>query len=293
MAGIRIAAVMAVHNRKALTLACLDSLRAQQVAEGTLDVFVLDDASTDGTAEAVRHRHPDVGLLDGDGHQYWNGGMRRALGAAMAGDYDYYLWMNDDTTLVDDGALELLLRTEQRLRQGGRGPVIVVGSTQHPETGELTYGGQTRPSRRRRLSWALVPPGDEPRQSETMNGNIVLVPRAVVRRIGNIDPAYIQQLGDLDYGLRARAAGCEVWLAPGTAGLCASHPSRRTDRQPLQRELARLWSVKELAPRPWFVFAQRWAGPLWFCYWLSPYMRRGLGLVLQRTGVLSTVSGVR
>ena len=65
MAGTRIAAVMAVHNRKALTLACLDSLRAQQVPDSTLDVFVLDDASTDGTAEAVTRRHPDVRLLDG------------------------------------------------------------------------------------------------------------------------------------------------------------------------------------------------------------------------------------
>ena len=99
MAGIRIAAVMAVHNRRALTLACLDSLRAQQLPGATLDVFVLDDASTDGTAEAVTQHHPDVRLLRGDGHLYWNGGMRRALDQAMAGDYDYYLWMNDDTTL--------------------------------------------------------------------------------------------------------------------------------------------------------------------------------------------------
>ena len=102
MAGLRIAAVMAVHNRRDLTLACLDSLRAQQLAGGTLDVFVLDDASTDGTAAAVLERHPDVRLLRGDGQLYWNGGMRRAFGEAMAGDYDYYLWMNDDTEL-DDG----------------------------------------------------------------------------------------------------------------------------------------------------------------------------------------------
>jgi GT2 family glycosyltransferase len=293
MAGIRIAAVMAVHNRKAMTLACLDSLRAQQVPDGTLDVFVLDDASTDGTSEAVTQRHPHVRLLDGDGQQYWNGGMRRALGEAMGGDYGYYLWMNDDTTLVDDGVLEQLLRTEHQLRERGHDPVIVVGSTRHPETGELTYGGQTRLSHRRRLSWALVPPGGEPRQCETMNGNIVLVPRAVVQRVGNIDPAFIQLMGDLDYGLRARAAGCEVWVTPGIVGVCASHPPRRTDLQPLRRELARLWSVKELTPRPWLVFAHRWAGPLWFCYWLSPYLRRGLGLILQRAHVLSTVSGVR
>ena len=39
MAGIRIAAVMAVHNRRALTLACLESLRSQHLPDATLDVF--------------------------------------------------------------------------------------------------------------------------------------------------------------------------------------------------------------------------------------------------------------
>ena len=293
MVETRIAAVMAVHNRRALTLTCLDSLRSQHLPGGTLDVFVLDDASTDGTAEAVAQRHPDVRLLHGDGQQYWNGGMRRALDEAMAGDYDYYLWMNDDTTLVDDGVLALLLQTERQLRERGHDPVIVAGTTRHPDTGELTYGGHVRLSRHRPLRWTLVQPGDEPQRCETMNGNIVLIPREVIRRVGNIDPAYIQQMGDLDYGLRAGAAGCQVWIAPGTVGECASHPPRRTDLQPLRRELRRLWSVKELAPRPWFVFSHRWAGRLWLLFWLSPYLRRGLGLIVERTHVRFTVPGVR
>ena len=97
MAGIRIAAVMAVHNRRALTLACLDSLRTQQLPGATLDVFVLDDASTDGTAEAVTQHHPDVRLLRGDGHLYYNGGMRRALDQAMAGDTGATADWNDST----------------------------------------------------------------------------------------------------------------------------------------------------------------------------------------------------
>jgi GT2 family glycosyltransferase len=284
---------MAVHNRRDLTLACLDDLRHQQVPGGTLDVFVLDDASTDGTADAVAQRHPEVRVLQGDGELYWNGGMRRALGEAMRGDYDYYLWMNDDTRLVDDGVLALLLRTEGQLRERGHPRVILAGTTRHPETGEPTYGGRSRLSRRRRMRWTLVRPGSEPRPCESMNGNVVLVPRAVVRQVGNIDRAYIQQMGDLDYGLRARAAGCEVWVAPGTVGVCASHPPRRTDVQPLRRELARLWSAKELAPRSWAVFTHRWAGRLWFVYWLSPYLRRGLGLILERVRARFTVPGVR
>ena len=64
MTGLRIAAIMAVHNRRDLTLACLDSLRAQRLPDGTLDVFVLDDASTDGTAAAVLDAIPKSGCSE-------------------------------------------------------------------------------------------------------------------------------------------------------------------------------------------------------------------------------------
>jgi len=116
-----------------------------------------------------------------------------------------------------------------------------------------------------------------------MNGNATLISRPVVRRVGNIDPAFVQCMGDFDYGLRARAAGCSVWIAPGTLGTCASHPERRPGDQPLGEELRHLWSIKELTPRSWAVFCRRWAGQLWPLYWLSPYVRRGAGLILERT----------
>ncbi len=287
-ANVRVAAVMAAYNRRDLTLACLRSLRAQAEAEEvkaegvTLDVYVLDDASSDGTGAAIAAEFPAATVLPGNGALYWNGGMRAAFGAAIGRDYDYYLWMNDDTVL-DDGALALLLATERQLRGRQRGrPVIVAGSTRHPDTGELTYGGAVRRQRWRPLHWELVEPDAEPRQVETMNGNAVLIPRAVVRQIGNLDAAYVQQMGDYDYGLRARSTGCEVWIAPGTVGTCASHPDRRTDQQPLPAELQRLWSTKELPLRPRAVFARRWGGGLWPLYWLSPYLRRGGRLLLER-----------
>jgi GT2 family glycosyltransferase len=246
-----------------------------------LDAFVLDDASSDGTAAAVAEEFPEVTVLHGNGKLYWNGGMRRAFAAAMAGDFDYYLWMNDDTEL-DDGALAVLLDTERQLRQRGHDAVIVAGSTRHPDTGELTYGGVVRPYRWRPLRSELVEPGDTPRPCDTMNGNATLISRAVVRRVGNIDPAFVQQMGDFDYGLRARAAGCSVWIAPGTVGACASHPEHRPGEQPLGEELRQLWSIKELTPRSWAVFCRRWAGRLWPLYWLSPYVLRGPRLVLER-----------
>jgi GT2 family glycosyltransferase len=278
----RVAAVLAAYNRRDLTLACVRSLQAQQLPGVTLDLFVLDDASSDGTSEQIAEQFPEVTLLHGNGQLYWNGGMRRAFAAAIAGDYDYYLWMNDDTHL-DDGALAVLLDTECRLRAGDDGALIVAGSTRHPETGERTYGGVVHPYRWRPLKSVPVQPGDAPRPCDTMNGNVALISRAVVQRVGNVDPAFVQQMADFDYGLRARAAGCSVWVAPGTVGTCASHPKRRPGERPLVEELRRLWSVKELKPGPWAAYSRRWAGRLWPLYWLSPYVRRATWLVLQRT----------
>ena len=125
MGTTRVAALMAAHNRRDLTLACLRSLDRQRVPGVTVDVFVLDDGSSDGTSEAIAEQFPEVTVLHGDGQLYWCGGMRQAFAAAIAGDYDHYLWLNDDVYL-DDGALAVLLDTERRLRQRGEA-VIVVG----------------------------------------------------------------------------------------------------------------------------------------------------------------------
>ena len=66
-------------------------------------------------------------VLHGDGQLYWNGGMRHAFAAAIAGDYDYYLWMYDDTVLDDRGLATLVdeLRAERSARQA----VSFIGTT--------------------------------------------------------------------------------------------------------------------------------------------------------------------
>jgi hypothetical protein len=57
MAGLHIAAVMAIHDRDP-ALACRHSLRAQHLLWDTLDVFILDDAANDDTVETLAECHP-------------------------------------------------------------------------------------------------------------------------------------------------------------------------------------------------------------------------------------------
>ncbi len=285
----RLIAVLASYNRVERTLACLESLFAQRIPDWDVEVsaVLLDDASPDGTSAAVSGAFPSVRVLHGDGSMFWNGGMRAAFAVARQEDPDLYLWLNDDVTL-DPGALGTLLATRARLRARGDEPAVVSGSVRDPVTGRVTYGGVRRNAALRPLRFDLVQPGEEPVEVETMHGNCVLLSREVVRRTGDLEPGYSHAMGDLDYGLRARAAGCSVWLTPGTVGTCPDNPGVEMTGT-LTEQWHRLHGVKGLPPADWRIFARRWAGPAWPVYWASPYVRRMSRSVARRLRPASRV----
>lgn len=270
----RIAAVLTCYNRVEKTLACLESLAGQAVAVGAdVRVYVVDDASSDGTADQVRSRFPDAKVIPGTGELFWSGGMRLALAHAMDDDHDHYLWMNDDVVL-DPDALAVLLATYGNVRSANGDSAIIVGSVRDPLSGELTYGGVRRLSRLRPVSFGLVHPQAVPVPCDTMNGNVVLVPRSVARVVGNIDAAYSHSLGDLDYGLRAQGAGCAVWVAPETVGTCERNPPHPYGKGTIAEEVRLVRSPKGLPLSAWRVFVRRWGGPAWVVFFVLPYLRR-------------------
>jgi GT2 family glycosyltransferase len=269
---VRVAVIVASHNRATQTLSALRAVHRQDGADARTDVVLCDDGSTDGTVEQVRTDFPSAIVLEEGPELFWNSGMRRAFSVAVEADYDFYLWLNDDT-LLDPDAFAILLRTLDDPAVRAHHPAIIVGATRDPHSGELTYGGVIRSSRLRPMRFSTVPITDAPVQAEAMNGNCVLVPREVVRRIGVLDAGYTHAMGDFDYGLRARKAGASVWVAPGTIGTCARNPEPAPAAS-LRGHLTGMASTKGLPPREWYRFARRWAGPLWPLYAVSPFVRR-------------------
>lgn len=270
-----IAVLLTVHDRKAHTLECLARVHAQALPDGVaLDVFLVDDGCTDGTAAAVRRGFPHVRVLPGSGGLYWNGGMRLAFEAAQRSDPDFYLLLNDDTYL-DAVAFSTLLRASDELGARGHGEAIVVGSTRDPETGEPTYGGQQRLGRWA-PGFALVPPGPMAVRCDTMNGNCVLVPRAVARRVGNLSPDFTHAFGDIDYGLRATRAGCSCWIAPGFVGTCTHNPNLGSyvdEGLPVLVRWRKMQGAKGASFRQWRAFTSSHCGPFWPVYWLRTYAK--------------------
>lgn len=96
----RIAIIMTCFNRKEKTLKCLGSLLAD--SEHNLQVYMVDDGSTDGTGDAVKVSFPQVNVIRGDGNLFWNRGMHMAFSKAVEVGYDFYLWVNDDVEFDED-----------------------------------------------------------------------------------------------------------------------------------------------------------------------------------------------
>jgi len=253
---------------------CLTALFGCRLSEGSsISVILVDDGSTDGTTAAVRATFPAVTILAGDGHLFWNRGMHLAFAHALAAGFDAYLWLNDDTFLFPD-AMERLLGAWTSDDAAGRGAGIYVGATRAPDSGETTYGGLRRRSWLRRFRFDLVEPDGAAVECDTMNGNCVLIPDEVARRLGNLDPAYEHAMGDIDYGLRARQAGIRLIVVPGHVGACRQDRPLAGDEVDSRRaRLRRMLGRKGLPPRSWLTLVRRHGGPLWPVYWVQPYLR--------------------
>jgi GT2 family glycosyltransferase len=210
---------------------------------------------------------------------FWGGGTRLAFTRAVPARPDYLLWLNDDVVL-DPDAVKRLLATYAALCAERQPLSIVAGSTRDPQTGATTYGAVRRTSPLRPMSFALVEPTDTPQRCDTMNGNVVLIPRSVYSVVGNIDEKFTHGMGDYDYGLRARSAGCQVFLAPDRFGDCKGNPIAGTFRDATlsRRERLRLVaSPKGIPIAEWVAMCRRHSGPLWPASALSPYVRIMVG----------------
>lgn len=217
----RIAVLMTVHNRRDKTLLCLRNLYMQKLPKDTsFDVFLTNDGCTDGTPDAIREEFPTVNIIEGDGNLFWNRGMYRAWEeASRCYDYDFYLWLNDDTLLFEDVLLSMIQEAKENPDS------VIVGSTHSTSDPKLiTYGGL--------LNGRKLHPNGLLQRCETFNGNIVLIPKSIFKLIGNLDYTYVHSIGDVDYGWMVTRAKKAIFVSCNYRGVCDSNSQKRKWMRP-------------------------------------------------------------
>lgn len=208
---LKIAVLMTCHNRVEKTLNCLLHFHKaiEQVAEHDFTIYLVDDGSTDDTGAAVRSRYPEIHVIEGDGNLFWNRGMHLAWKTAAATkDFDFYLWLNDDTNIFPDA---LVVAIDAALQQNKK--AIIVGPTCSEKDQTLTYSGYDANENR-------IYPNGTLQKCRYFNGNFVLVPNLVFKTIGNLDPFFHHAIGDFDYGLRTGKAGFSSFVCGNFIGYC-------------------------------------------------------------------------
>jgi GT2 family glycosyltransferase len=196
----KVAAVVLSWNRREDTLACLRSLRGEDV-----DVIVVDNASVDGTANAV----DGVELIENERNLGYAGGMNTGIRHALARGADAVLLLNNDV-LLEPGTVTALVA--DAAGAGAVCPVIVFardpdriwysGASFDPTRG---YNGRHRTDRL-----------DGVTETDRICGAAVLMPREALERVGLFDEDLFAYHEDADWSLRARALGLPLLVTPAS-----------------------------------------------------------------------------
>jgi GT2 family glycosyltransferase len=252
-----IAVLMTCFNRRENTLACLRSYYSQVLPEyATYTVFLVDDGSKDATSTAITEEFPKVKIILGNGSLYWCGGMKLAWETALHTDnFDYFIWLNDDA-MLQPGAIGKMVATAEAYSG------IIVGSCYDMDSGSWTYGGRLTHNGKKSLIGSPVIPTDQAQLCQQINGNIVLIPKFVVEKIGILSDCFTHAMGDFDYGFRALDAGIPIYVAPHYQATCSHNPVAAwcNPSTPLLTRLSLLNTPKGINFSEFMVFCRRHFG---------------------------------
>jgi len=220
--------VIIVSYQSASTIgSALAELRTAAVA-GWLQVIVVDNASTDGTAALLRDHHPWVELIENPDNRGFGRANNQGLARAQG---EFILFLNPDA-VIGTGPLRRLVRfLQQHPEAAFVGPAL-------ENAGGTPYRPQRFPTPRRLLAAALgrpdpgysVQPGDAPRQVSWLCGAVLLGRKSVLKQLGGFDARFFLYFEETDLCYRAACLGLETWvLAEASAHHELHHSARGTN----------------------------------------------------------------
>jgi len=210
----KVAVVVLNWNRRDMLLDCLNHIR--KLNYSVYQIIVVDNASTDGSVEAVRANFPDVDLIVNKTNlgaiEGKNTGLRKALKSPVE-----YIYMVDNDIVADSESLRELVHVAEN-----DGNVGLVGTIMYdhskPDT-ILSAGGiidfTQNVSRGRGVNKKDKGQFNRVEDVDFLWGGALLARRAVLEEVGLFDPGYIGYwFEDTDLSMRVKKAGYKILFCP-------------------------------------------------------------------------------
>jgi GT2 family glycosyltransferase len=208
--------VMPVFNRLSMTQAMLKCLSQQQVDQA-INVIVIDDGSTDGTAQYLASLN-ELTVLHGDGNLWWGGAVDLAVQHifTFAKDDDWILLVNNDTQIKSD-FIQSLLNTANANPKSAAGSVI---RNQHDDR-LMSIGPSINAfwlSIKDRLNSNNKNVHPDAWEVDALSGRGVLLPVAGLKSIGGMRPKWLPHyLADYEVSLRLKSHGWQLIVSKEAA----------------------------------------------------------------------------
>lgn len=212
---IDVAVIIVNWNTRELLRQCLASVY-QHTAGISFDVWVIDNASSDGSAEMVAQEFPQARLIRNAENVGFAKANNQALRQASA---RYYLLLNSDTVLQDNAVAQMVAFFDAQPTVGIAGTRLLNsdGSWQasfddFPRTPLDMLRDKFSPSRRMRWENRLL------RRDVSTNfavdyliGAVFMIRRDTMQQIGLLDEAFFMYAEDIDWCYRAAQAGWAIY----------------------------------------------------------------------------------
>jgi len=114
-----ISVIIVSYNTASLTLGCLESLR---LAPGKKEIFVVDNASTDGSVAAIREHYPEINLIVNTKNRGFGAANNQALKKSGG---RYVIFLNPDTQVKTDALQKSILFMDTHPQVGLAGARIL------------------------------------------------------------------------------------------------------------------------------------------------------------------------
>lgn len=211
----KIAVVVVTHNAGRYLDDCFGSLAAADRHGLDVDVIVVDNASTDGTAERLKHDYPAVRVLLNRKNLGFAGGNNVGIRTALDQGADYVFLLNHDTEVALDFLTEAVRVAQADEKIAAVQSLLLL----HPAKDLINSAGNAihflgfgycRDYRRPAAGWRHT----GIREIAYASGAAVLYRASALRSVGLFDEELFLYHEDLDLGWRLRLAGFSDVLAP-------------------------------------------------------------------------------